>query len=73
MPSFFFTVTKPRSGHQFCGFCYTFLYERFEYCFCTIFGHGACPLGASTLPNMGKHVTPLGHVCCTDVAHFSPI
>ena len=37
------------------------------------FGHGACPLGASTLPNMGKHVTPLGHVCCTDVAHLSPI
>ena len=36
-------------------------------------GHGACPLGASTLPNMGKHVTPLGHVCCTDVAHLSPI
>ena len=22
---------------------------------------------------MGKHVTPLGHVCCTDVAHLSPI
>ena len=32
-----------------------------------------CPTGASTVPMMGKHVTPLGHVCCTDVAHFSPI
>ena len=29
--------------------------------------------GARCLPNMGKHVTPLGHVCCTDVAHLSPI
>ena len=41
--------------------------------FVPFFGHGACPLGASTLPNMGKHVTLLGHVCCTDVAHLSPI
>ena len=36
-------------------------------------GQARYPTWASTLPNMGKHVTPLGHVCCTDVAHLSPI
>ena len=28
--------------------------------FVPFLGHGACPLGASTLPNMGKHVTQHG-------------
>ena len=28
---------------------------------------------ASSVPTWGKHVAPLGHVCCTEVAHLSPI
>ena len=41
--------------------------------FCPVFGQARCPSGVSTLPNMGKHVAPLGHGSCTDVAHLSPI
>ena len=31
-------------------------------------GQAACPSGASTLPNMGKHVAPIGQNLCQAVA-----
>ena len=75
MPSFFSPSPSPGTFIGSDGSCCTFLYERFEYCFCTIFGarclptwgkhvtqHGQAryPTWASTLPNMGKHVTQHG-------------
>ena len=36
--------------------------QWFSVLFCPIFGHVPCPSGASTLPNMGKHVAPPGHI-----------
>ena len=35
-------------------------------------GQAPCPTWASTLPHLGTFAA-LGHVCCTDVAHLSPI
>ena len=73
MPSFFSPSPSPGAVISSVAFAIRFFTGVSYNTFVPFFWHGACPLGASTLPNMGKHVAPLGHVCCTDVAHLSPI
>ena len=60
MPSFFFTVTKPRSGHQFCGFCYTFFYPKTVIRTFTLFFYGCVtyytfvPISGTVLAHLGQ-------------------
>ena len=59
MPSFFFTVTKPRSGLQFCGFCYTFLYHKTVIRTFTLFFYG-CVTYYTFVPFSGTVLAHLG-------------
>lgn len=46
--------------------------QWFPVLFCPIFGHVPCPSGASTLPKMGKHVVPPGHIFFSSSAQNLP-
>ena len=40
----------------------SFTSVSFHDTFCSVLGQARCPHGASTLPNMGKHVAPSGQI-----------
>ena len=45
-------------------FCISITSVSFQDCFCFCFWHETCPLGASSVPHLSKHRSPLGQASC---------
>ena len=51
-------------------FCISITSVSYHDCFCSCLGYGSCPLGASSVPLLGKHRAPIGQASCPFLCLF---